>query len=313
MSHIRILDSIFPLSIIFILLLVLVGYVLFLISSKGSINEKSKLRVTASFYPLYYFATQIAGDKAEVINIVPAGVEPHDYEPTARDIARIESSDLLILNGGNLEAWGDKIKNELNGQHTIIVIAGEDMVDRQLLKEGRTIEDPHVWLSPHLAKKEVEKIVQGFIQADPANASFYQSNAQSLKNKLDALDKEYREGLYSCVSRDIVTSHAAFGYLAHQYHLNQIAIAGVSPDEEPNTRKLAEISDLVKARGIKVIFFESLISPKLSETIASETGAKTLVLDPIEGISKNDLKAGKNYFTQMEANLRNLRIALQCQ
>ncbi|MER3447434.1 MAG: zinc ABC transporter substrate-binding protein [Candidatus Dadabacteria bacterium] len=313
MPHIRIPHSVFPLSIIVILLLALVGYVLFVIPSKESINEKSKLRVTASFYPLYYFATQIAGDKAEVINITPAGAEPHNYEPTARDIARIESSDLLILNGGNLEAWGDKIKDELTGRHTIIVIAGKGLVDRQLIEEGKAIQDPHVWLSLPLAKQEVEKIVQGFIQADPANASFYQSNAQSLKDKLDALDKEYREGLHSCVSRDIVTSHAAFGYLAHQYHLNQIAIAGVSPDEEPNTKKLAEISDLVKAKGIRVIFFENLINPKLSETIANETGAKALVLDPIEGISNNDIKAGKNYFTQMEANLHNLRIALQCQ
>jgi zinc transport system substrate-binding protein len=296
--------------VIVIFLLALVGYVLFVILPKESISKKGKLNVTASFYPLYYFATQIAGDKMEVINITPAGAEPHDYELTAQDIARIESSDILILNGGNLEAWGDKIKDELAGQHTIIVIAGKDLIDKQ---GGKTIQDPHIWLSPHLAKQEVQKIVQGFIQADPTNASFYQSNAQSLENKLDALDREYKEGLRSCISHDIITSHAAFGYLAAQYHLNQIAIAGVSPDEEPSTKQLAEIANLVKAKGIKVIFFESLISPKLSETIADETGAKTLVLDPIEGISNNDLNAGKNYFTQMDANLHNLRIALQCQ
>jgi zinc transport system substrate-binding protein len=298
---------------IFIFFLALVGYVLFVILPKESISKKDMLNVTASFYPLYYFATQIAGDKGEVINITPAGAEPHDYELTAQDIARIESSDLLILNGGNLEAWGDKIKGEVTAQHTIIVIAAKDLVNKQLLKEGMTIQDPHVWLSPPLAIQEVQKIVQGFIQADPANTSFYRSNAQSLQDKLEALDKEYRERLRSCVSHDFVTSHAAFGYLADQYHLNQIAIAGVSPDEEPSTKRLAEISDLVKAKGIKVIFLESLISPKLSETIANETGAKTLVLDPIEGVSKNDLKAGKNYFTQMDANLYNLRIALQCQ
>lgn len=299
-------------SIIFIFFLAIAGYVVFVILPKESISKKGKLNVTASFYPLYYFATQIAGDKAKVINITPGGAEPHDYEPTAQDMVRIESSDLLILNGGNLEAWGDKIKDELAGQHTIIVFAGKDLVNKQLLEEGKTIQDPHVWLSPPLAKQEVQKIVQGFIQADPANASFYRSNAQSLENKLDELDKEYKEGLHSCVSHDFVTSHAAFGYLADQYHLNQIAIAGVSPHEEPSTKQLAEISDLVKAKGIKVIFFESLISPKLSETIANETGAKTLVLDPIEGISKNELNTGKNYFTQMYVNLHNLRIALQC-
>ena len=297
--------------LVVIIVLVVAGYFLYSHTTKFT-SQGNKIQVVASFYPLYYFATQIAGNKADVINITPAGAEPHDYEPTAQDIARIESSKLLILNGGNLEAWGNKIKDELGSKNITIVIAGQDLVNKQLVENGQKILDPHVWLDPPLAKQEVQKITQGFIQIDPANTSFYQSNAQLLENKLDSLDQEYMAGLNSCANTSIVTSHAAFGYLADRYHLTQISITGVSPDEEPSTQKLAEIADMVKRMHIKVIFFESLISPKLSQTIATETGAQTLVLDPIEGISEKDLSAGKDYFTQMEMNLHNLKIALQC-
>jgi zinc transport system substrate-binding protein len=133
-----------------------------------------------------------------------------------------------------------------------------------------------------------------------------------LESDLDQLNAEYKAGLSSCQKKDFVTSHAAFGYLAATYGINQIAISGVSPDEEPSSQKLAEVANLVKQKDIKIIFFESLVSPKLSETIASETGAKTMVLDPIEGITSNDLKVGHTYLTVMRDNLAALQDALQC-
>ncbi len=133
-----------------------------------------------------------------------------------------------------------------------------------------------------------------------------------LNQKLDQLDKTYAEGLKTCKQKDIITSHAAFGYLATRYGLNQVAISGISPDEEPSSQQLAEVAKFAKENDVKYIFFESLVSPKLSETIAHEIGAKTLVLDPLEGISDDDIKQGKNYFTVMENNLKNLQKALQC-
>lgn len=127
------------------------------------------------------------------------------------------------------------------------------------------------------------------------------------------LDKDYRSGLSKCNKKDIITSHAAFGYLAKEYGFNQLAIAGLSPDEEPTLQTLKNISDFAKKNNVQYIFFESLVSPKLSETIANEVGAKTLVLNPLEGLSIQDIAEGKNYFTEMRSNLNQLKIALQCQ
>jgi zinc transport system substrate-binding protein len=299
--------------IIAIFLLTTLVYLFAISKTPSPATPSGKLKVTASFYPMYYFASQIAGDKAEVINITPAGAEPHDYEPTAQQIAHIQNTNMLILNGGTLETWGNKIKDELTSKNIKIIIAGEDIINKTISEDGKAIQDPHVWLDPLLAKQQVEKITQGFIQIDPANTSFYKANSISFKNKLDVLHEEYAAGLSSCARKDFVTSHAAFSYLSDRYKLKQVAIAGISPDAEPSIQKMAEIIDLIKGGGIKYIFFESLISPKLAETIAEETGARTLVLDPIEGISDQDVRAGKDYFTQMEMNLNNLEVALQCQ
>lgn len=271
-----------------------------------------KFRVAASFYPLYYFASQIGGEKADVISITPAAAEPHDYEPAPQDLVRIEDSNMLIVNGGNFEAWGDKIKKDLQGRGVMVVVAGDGLANIDITENGRRIMDPHIWLDPVLAKKEVERIENGFITIDPANSAYYGANALALSAKLDGLDREYASGLASCKLKEIVTSHASFGYLAARYHLNQVAISGVSPDAEPASQAMAEIVDLVRREGIKVVFFESLVSPKLSQTIANETGVRTMVLDPLEGITDANMRNGSDYMTVMRENLKNLKIALQC-
>ena len=275
-------------------------------------TKNNKLQVTTSFYPLYFFASQIGGNKAEVQNITPSGAEPHDYEPTAQDIARIEKSNLLILNGGRFEAWGDKIKDNIKGKQVITIIAGNGIANQQVFEDDKFILDPHVWLSPSLASIEVKAILNGFIQVDSINKSYYYENTNNLLSQLDEIDKEYKQGLMNCNQKDIVTSHAAFGYLGKAYGLNQVPISGLSPDAEPSSKQLAEVSLFAKNHNVKYIFFESLVSPKLSETIAAEIGAKTLVLDPIEGINSEDMKTGKNYLTIMKDNLTNLRLALEC-
>lgn len=257
----------------------------FIVGKDRNQQDHNKLQVVASFYPLAYFAQEIGGDKVEVTNITPAGAEPHEYEPTAQDIARIEDSGVLILNGSGLEPWGDNVKANR------IVIAGEDFVGT----------DPHVWLAPLLAQQMVDKIAE----AVPGNP-------EPLKEKLAALDAEFHQGLSRCATRDIVTSHAAFGYLTAAYDLRQVPITGISPEDEPSAQELAQIADFAKKNNIKYIFFESLVSPKLAQTIAREVGAQTLVLNPIEGLSDSELAQGKNYFTEMRANLSNLKLALQC-
>lgn len=270
-----------------------------------------KIQVTTSFYPLYFFASQIGGEKAQVQNLTPAGAEPHDWEPTTRDITRIEKSHLLILNGG-VETWGDKIKSSLQNKNITIIVAGEGLFTRQLSEEEQTSPDTHVWLSPPLARKEADAITKGFIKIDPSNIVYYEANQKRLDDQLDQLDQAYKQGLNNCQQKDIITSHAAFGYLAATYGLNQVSVAGLSPDAEPSSQQLAKIITFAKSRNVKYIFFEKLVSPKLAETIAREINAQTLVLDPLEGLSNDEINSGKNYFTLMQENLKNLQKALEC-
>ena len=289
--------------------------VFFLVRNVGQPSkpvQSGKLQVVASFYPLYFFSQQIGGNKADVTNIVPAGAEPHDYEPTAQDMAKMESSMLIVLNGGGLEAWSDNIKKNIDARNTAIVVAGEGLTTQQVTEDGQTGIDPHVWLDPPLAMKMVDRIEQGFEKVDPANKDYYRSNVNSLKVRLGDLDMAYKQGLGSCPEKSIITSHAAFGYLATTYGLNQVSISGLSPDAEPSPRQLADIVKFAKNNHVKYIFFESLVSPKLSQTIANEVGARTLVLNPIEGLSDKELAQGKDYFSMMRNNLKNLQTALQC-
>lgn len=265
--------------------------------------EDDKIKVVTSFYPLYFFASEIGGDLAQVSNITPAGAEPHDYEPTAQDVAFIQNSKLLILNGGGFEPWGEELKENTELSETLIIGAGEDLISQN---------DPHVWLSLPLATQMVDRIAEGFSKIDSENQFYYQSNADDLKKNLQELDSRFRNELANCGQKSIVTSHAAFSYLAAAYGLQQMAISGLSPDAEPSAKQLAETVEFAKTNGVKYIFFESLVSPKLAETIANEVGAQTLVLNPIEGLSEGDLAAGKNYLTEMGANLDNLKIALEC-
>ncbi len=275
-------------------------------------STAKKVHVVTSFYPLYFFASRIGGDQVEVLNITPAGAEPHDYEPTPKDVARIESSDLLVLNGGGLEAWGKNIIQNLDQKKTHVITVGEFLTTAVMKEDGKTVPDPHVWLSPPLAKKMVDQIVESFVAFDPADAPYFYDNAEKLKKDLDQLDVNFHERLSNCSTKDIVTAHAAFGYLADAYGLRQVSLAGLSPDAEPSPRQLAEVTAFMKQNQVKYIFFESLVSPKLSETIASEVGAKTLVLDPIEGLSNQALGRGEDYLSVMRNNLTNLQIALAC-
>ena len=274
--------------------------------------ETQKLSVAASFYPLAFFASAIGGDNIDIFTITPPGAEPHDYEPTVQDIIKIQGSRLLILNGDNFEPWAKRVTQNIDPSLTHVLAVGDTLITRNTVENGKETIDPHIWLAPPLAKQIVEHIAQALANADPLHATDYRANADKLEAELDLLDVAYREGLANCASYDIVTSHAAFGYLAAAYGLTQIPIAGLSPDAEPSPRQLADIADLVQKKRITVIFFENLVSPKLAETIAHEVGAKTMVLDPLEGLSEHDRMAGEDYFVKMRQNLSNLESALSC-
>lgn len=298
---------------IFLITLFLLAGILYQNFRTPRSSSSGKMQIATSFYPLYFFASEIAGDRAEVYTITPNGSEPHDYEPTAKDIARIEASKLLIINGAKLEPWANKLTPEFKNKNIVVISVGDTLATEKMLEDGAMTQDPHIWLSPPNAIKEIDTILSGFIQIDKNNSQYYQERARALNIKLYELDQKYKTGLATCNQKTFVTSHAAFSYLAKAYGLTQVSISGLSPDEEPSTKQLAETADAARINKVKYIFFESLVSPKLSETVAAEIGADTLVLDPIEGVAEDDMKSGKNYFTIMEDNLKNLRIALECQ
>ncbi len=269
-------------------------------------EPSDKIKVITTFYPLYEFSKRIGGEKAEVSILVPAGVEPHDWEPHPRDIIKIGSARIFVYNGAGLEPSVDGIIKKIQSQDLIIVDSSEGI---ELIDEGGS-PDPHIWLDPVLAKHQVEAIERAFIEVDPQNSDYYSANAQALKQELDALDEEISEGLAPARKRVFIASHDAFSYFARRYGLEQIAISGMSPDMEPGPAKIAEIVGLAREYEVKYIFFENLVSPKLAQTIAREAGAQTLMLDPIEGLSDAQIGQGENYFTLMRKNLKNLKIAL---
>lgn len=298
------------LASILIIALALAVIRVFVLSPKQTPTSSDTVGVAASFYPLAYLAQEIGGSLVQVTNVTPAGVEPHDFEPSPRDINNIYKTKLFIFNGGSIDTWAGKIRPTLETQG----IAAIDMIfeTRDLLPNPDTI-DPHLWLDPNIMSREADAVASALIRIDPAHAQEYNRNKNRLQKNLAILDEEYRAGLANCQLREIITSHDAFGYLANRYDFKVLSILGLSPEEEPSPKKIAEISQLAKSRGIKYIFFESLVSPKLAQTIADEIGAHTLVLNPIEGLLEQDTKNNEDYITLMQKNLANLKIAMICQ
>jgi zinc transport system substrate-binding protein len=292
--------------------LILIITALFLFISSYQISDASdRLKVAASFYPLAHFAEQVGGDKVEIIKIIPGNADPHEYETTAKDMVKIQTSQVFIFNGAGLEPWAERILGDLRKKGILILQMAEHFA---LLGDKRDAKyDPHIWLDPLFAIKEVELTRDIFIRADPANGDYYRSNCAIYAGKLLLLNDRYDKGLKSCKTRDIVVSHNAFGYLAGRYGFKVHSITGLSPEEEPSPRKMAEIIRISRAKNIKYVFTELLVSPKIADTIANEVGAEILIFSHVSGLTENDIMAGKTYISVMDENLKNLRLALSCE
>lgn len=292
-------------------------------NNRAKTDGSGKVTVYTSFYIMYDFTLKIAGDRAEVINMVPAGTEPHDWEPSPKDITGLYNADLFIYSGCGMEGWVTKVLDSIRNADLITIEASRDIKHELIQHNGHDENgkqdhsfdengyDPHVWLNPLYAKKQMEAIKDGLTGIDPDNRDFYRDNYEFYANKLDELDNAYRSAINEFSRKEIVVSHEAFGYLCNAYGLTQIAIEGISSESEPTPAKMAEIIDFVKENDVKVIFFEELASPKVAEAIARETGAKTALLNPIEGLSEENIKAGGDYFSIMEENLQALKEALR--
>ena len=281
------------------------------VDTTGSSSVK-KISVYTSFYAMYDFAKKIGGDKIDLTNLVPSGTEPHDWEPTPSNMANIEKANVLIYNGAGMENWMDKVLNSIKNKELIVVEASKDIKLLDNTDEDEDLKyDPHVWLNPTLAKKQMEAIKKALVIADPINKDYYEKNYTDNAKKLDNLNNEFKDTVAKFKKKDIVVAHQAFGYISDAYGLNQVAIEGLTADSEPTPAKMAEIVKFAKENDVKYIFFEELVSPKVAEAIAREVGAKTEVLNPLEGLEQDDIKAGKEYFSVMRDNLEALKKALQ--
>lgn len=275
----------------------------------------SKPLIVTTIYPLYDFTKQIVGDRADIVLLVPSGAEPHDWEPAPTDILTIKKATVFIYNGADMEGWVDKLDSSVLANKKVVKASDfVNVMTAQFTEEGEPSTDgsvdPHIWLDPVNAQAIVRGIANALAAADSDNAEFYTNNSNDYIAQLEELNQEYSQSLSQASSKQFVTSHAAFGYMAQRYGLQQIAIMGLSPDAEPTPARMAEIIQHVKDNHIKYIFFETLISPKLSEVIASESNAQTLVLNPIEGLSDQESASGANYISEMKMNLTNLKYAL---
>lgn len=288
-------------------LLAYVGFVFYMPSRQTTqVVDHKIINVATSIYPFYYFVTEIGGPYVKVVNITPAGAEPHEYELTPNDIVSMQKADMVVVNGLHLESWLNDAS--LNPASTLVI---GDVPSVSTMRLGSNV-DPHIWLSPKLMAQAVTSIAHKLASIDPDNAAEYITRAYAVNEELHMLDEEFALGLKDCLSRDLVTSHAAFGYVTYAYGLKQISILGLSPEEEPSPRVLADIVELVRGRDVKTIFFESLVNPKLALTLAQEVGAKTLSLNSIESLTKEELVEGKTYISEMRNNLHNLQQGLSC-
>ncbi len=285
-----------------------------------------KINIVASFYPLEFLAQEIGGSAVTVTSIVPNGIEPHDYEPTPQDIQKIYASDILVYLGAGLDPWAEKLAPELQERGIGIVKISEGVTLREGAghdehEEGEAEEehesdehttDPHIWLDPVLMKQQVTLVERALKEKDPQNASVYASNREKVQTALAELDAAYRASLSACRQTTVISSHAAFNYLAARYNLTVESISGLSPEGEPSPKTLASLTLLARRNNIKYILMESLVSPKLAETLASETGTQTIVFNPLEGLTPAEQAEGKTYFTIMRENLKTLQKALEC-
>ena len=271
-----------------------------ILAACGGDAPSSGTRVVASFYPYAYVAEQVGGAHVEVDNLTSPGVEPHDVELKPKQVGTVQGAELIIYQRGFQSAVDDAV-DQANR-------SGDDVLDvAAIVRKGQ--DDPHTWLDPTTMITVAHAVEERLSDADPDHASAFAANTRRLERELIRLDTAFADGVKTCRTRTIVTSHAAFHYLADRYRLKQVPIAGIDPTNEPTPSQLADISALVKREGISTIFTEELVSPAIADTVARETGARTSTLDPIEGLGDN---GGETYLTLMKRNLDAIRMANGC-
>lgn len=282
--------------------------------------SSEKIKVYASFFPLYEFTKNVAGDRADVSSFLPIGEEPHSWEPSIQEIQQLKGTKLFVYNGAGMEAYISDFMSSGEFTNTTFVKATEGITllkadaaedDKEILAQGGM--DPHVWNDPVLAEKEVTNIKNAMEKADPANAQYYEDNANAYISKLSKLDSDIKTGLSSCKKDTFVSFHNAFNYFSKRYGLNDVWISGLSPEADVPPQDIQKVIQIAKDKDVKIIFSEDLVDPRLADTLAGEVGAQVLVLSPLEGINQTEQQEGKTFLGKWYENLQNLKVALECQ
>lgn len=320
-----------PRYIVLVIVVVSLLAVMWYVASRRAtpVTTNDKVSVVTTLYTWQYLAERIGGDYVTVTNIVPPGAEPHDFAPLPQDIAAVYSSDLFIMNGTGIEPWAETLTSadftasnhvtlEMTADTALLTAAPEPAEDAanepEADAEAELSEfDPHIWLDPTIVKAKAITLRDTLSQIDPAHTAEYAAKTAVVVADLEALDDSIVDGLAQCELDSIIVSHDAFTYFGQRYAITLLPILGMNPNATPSARTLAELSDVAKGESIDTIFFETLTSPDLAQTLADEIGAQTLVLNPLEGLTVEQAAQGEDYLSIMEQNLQNLQTALHCQ
>ena len=288
----------------------------------SDVPDDGRVRVVTTIYPLNYMAGRVGGTDAEVDLLLGPGAEAHAFEPTTSDVQRLAGAQLVVANGLDLEPWLGRAIEGLSGDDRPVVLEaaaiegfepleGAEAEDRNAEEAGHEI-DPHVWLDPVLAQAMVERIRDALIEANPGATQGYTSRAQALIDDLAAIHADYQAGLAACAHTHFVTTHAAYGYLAKRYGLEQIAITGVSAEAEPTPRDLADLTSRVRELGLGHVLVEPSLGSRLAETVAAESGLDLLPIHQMESVTVDELSQHGDYLGLMRDNLGSLKTALGC-
>lgn len=297
-------------------------------TNEEKVVQNKKLQIVAALFPLYDFARNIGQGRADVFLLLPPGLEAHSFEPKPRDLVRLNQADVFVYTSSAMEPWAQDVLKGVQNRKLKVIEAGRDIAKTvrheeyalgkkagQQKDDGHTRggADPHIWLDFSHAAKMVDHMLAGFIEKDPLNRDFYQANAEIYKVKLNDLDRQFKKCLSGCRKNVIVHGgHAAFDHLAQRYGFKYVAVSGFSPDAEPTPAGMVRISKALRANGLNHLFHEELLSPRVAEAIARETGVSLLMLHAAHNVGKQELERGVSFLELMQGNLENLKRGLQC-
>lgn len=300
-------------------------------STTDANGSTEKLEIMTTLYPLADFTKKIGGTHVEVDSILPPGANAHTFEPTPKTMIKLADSDLFIYMGAGLEGFADSAAKTLKDGEVELVEASEgvtfevfqsnhdhdhndhDEEESQQSEEQHNDHgdvDPHVWLDPILAIDLADHIKSKLIQAKPEAKEDFEKNFQELKQRLEKLDQSYQHMVKQVERKEILVSHAAYGYWEHRYGLEQISVSGLSPTNEPTQNQIKEIIEETREHEIKYILFEQNVSTKPAKTIKKQLDLEILYLHNLSVLTEENVKNKEDYFSLMEHNLSTLQKAL---